>query len=311
MGNINWSAIFEILPEITGLPWKRRGKYWYAPCYMDGSPSNRHDKLVASMLGKKDGIAIMEQGSHTESLLEWLRMRHCGGDYRKAFQILDRDLSFVHVPPPRPDLPSRFVNPNDIKRSDLRHCNLFRYICTIWDEKRVREAFILYDCYPIWNKYAGSYVTTFLYKDEEGRICYDKQIKYGINGRRDKEFGGGRFFTTAKGYRNKTYFGSHLWGKEENEPTYIVESEKSAIIFWLRYNKRVMATGGSNCLREVKQNYRLLPDYDEAGQKWIEKHPSQCVKWWDAVPEYDTPEGSDFSDYILWSKMNGNNEDKK
>lgn len=296
---IDFEKIFHCLPQITGFEWTQKGKHYISNHYMDGRVSSRKDKLVATLGSNKSGIQLIENGGEATTLYSWLlRFGGCKSD-KEVLQVLNLDTSAIIIPPSPPELPPRFVNPNEVKRSDLRHCNLFNYLCTIWDEKRVREAFILYDCYPVWNKYTESYVTTFLYKDEEGRICFDKQIKYGINGRRDKEFGGGRFFTTAKGYRNKTYFGSHLWGKEENEPTYIVESEKSAIIFWLRYNKRVMATGGSNCLREVKQNYRLLPDYDEAGQKWVDKYPDNSVKWWEFYPEFELSKGDDISDVIL------------
>lgn len=301
MGNINWHAIFEILPEITGLPWKRKGNRYYAACYIDGTPSKRWDKLTASMLGTKNGICIHEQGGSSESLLEWIRMRHCGGDYKKAFQILDRDLSFVYVPPPRPELPSRFVNPNEVKRSDLRHCNLFRYLCTIFDEKRVREAYKLYNVFPVWNG-RSKYVTCFLYVNEDGNICHDKLIHYKKDGKRNKDFTGYRKFKTDDGYRNRCLFGSHLWGKETKERVFLMESEKSALIFWLMYGKPVLACGGASCLRDIKPNYVFLPDKDLAGSKWLEKYPSQCVKWWDAVPDYDAPEGSDFADYILWNK---------
>lgn len=298
-GRINFPAIFEILPSITGLPFVRKGRHWYAPCYITGEPSKRWDKLVATLGSDGNGVHIMENGGEATTLYRWLLTHgNCSND-KEVIQVLSRDLSHIFIPPSPPELPSRFVNQNEVKRSDLRHCNLFKYLCTIWDEKRVREAFILYDCYPVWNKYTDSYVTTFLYKDEEGRICFDKQIKYGENGKRDRSFGGGRFFTTSKGYRNKTYFGSHLWGKEEKEPIYVTESEKSSIIFWLRYGKRCIAVGGSNNLREVKPNYRLLPDYDECGKKWCAKFPDNAVKWWEFYPEFELSKGDDISDVIL------------
>lgn len=291
---INWQKIFEILPEITGLPWKRKGNRYYAACYIDGTPSKRWDKLTASMLGTKNGICIHEQGGSSESLLEWIRMRHCGGDYKKAFQILDRDLSFIHVPPPRPELPSRFVNQNEVKRSDLRHCNLFNYLCTVWDDKRVRQAYELYSVTPVYTR--SGWATCFWYRDHEGNYLHDKIIKYGNNGKRDRSFTGFRKYKTDDGYRHRGLFGSHLL-KDYKGKVRVVESEKTALIFYLEYGDVCLASGGVHNLKEIEPDWVLLRDMDSAGETWKTKWPFQCPDWFDYF--HGVEEGDDIGDAIL------------
>jgi len=292
---INWQKIFEILPEITGLPFKRKGRHWYGQFYIDGSKSNRWDKTVATLGKDGGGIILLENGNSAYTLWTWLKQfGGCNSD-ADVLRVLNRDTSAIVIPPTRSEPPSRFVHPSDVKRGDLHHCNLFNYICTIFDIKKVTEAFKMYDCYPVYSKYHG-WVTTFLYKDSEGRICFDKQIKYQKNGKRDKTFGGGRFFTTGKGFRNRCYFGSNLL-KGYNGKIRVVESEKSAIIWYLEYGTLCLATGGCNNLKEVDPNWILLRDMDFVGEKWKERYPNQCPDWFDYFNGVE--EGNDIGDAIL------------
>ena len=86
----------------------------------------------------------------------------------------------------------QYVDPEVMRAAkgyDLEGCNLFRWMCGMFPEDRVRET---------WEKYN---VTTdshgnacFWYVDQYGKILFDKRIFYREDGHRDKSFFPGRLF---------------------------------------------------------------------------------------------------------------------
>ena len=131
----------------------------------------------------------------------------------------------------------------------------------------------------------------FWYTDADGKICYDKRIKYLESGKRDKAYGGSRKFKTADGYTARPYFGAHL--VEKGLPVNIVESEKSCLICCLYYGGVWLATGGKTNLKDVPDECVLWPDID-AISEWQGK--GNVMEWWsgEAVGEHD-----DIADLIV------------
>lgn len=295
MSDLNFTAIFSRLDEVTGLPLKRRGNQWYGKCYMDGQPHSRWNKTVARQ--SPDGnIQILEQGYKSVSLWNWMKeYGGCLSDSDVFRRLNSNDNVVLDIEYHSPIKSGLYVLKMSHDRS-IKFDELFRWLCTLFPENEVLTAFEQFGVTSTlsWNK---QYTTTFWYRDIEGRICHDKQIWYGSNGKRDKSFGGGRTNKTGDGYTNRCYFGEHLFGKEDYKNVYIVESEKTALLFWLKYNKPVMACGGLNNLMEVKHNYVLLPDKDDiAVELWSSK--GNIVKWWESY-ELEVPHNSDIGDLIV------------
>lgn len=293
MTNINYNSIFANLDKITGLPLKLKGYRWYGACYMDGSPHSRWDKTTARMTS--DGnIQILEQGYKSITIWNWLLEYGGCNDNNDVFKRLNSNDNFVldtiHVSAHKD---AKFV----LKISQDRFISndeLYRWMCTLFDRVEVDHVFKLFNVTSTiaWNK---EYATTFWYVNAGDNICHDKQVVYQKNGKRDKSFGGGRLNKTADGYSNRCYFGEHLFGCIDNEYIYIVESEKTALLFYLKYKKPVMACGGLNSLRKIKDNYVLLPDVD-GYDEWAKR--GNCVKWWG---HYSTSVGEkdDIGDLIV------------
>lgn len=288
---------FEQVPSIMGLDLTRkRNDMWWGGYYLTGEQHTyRRDKMKVAIYN--GDIWVHEEGGVSQSLATWLVNNGRAADYREAYRILDckgkpldvqrffekRKVVASYVPRSVVDAMGQF---------DLRKCPLFRWMCTLFPEDRVREVWKMYN---VTTDSKG--LACFWYADTQGRIAYDKRVFYKEDGHRDKTFGGTREYRTADGFTARPYFGAHL--VKEGEEVRICEAEKSALLFTLATSKVMLATGGKGNLKDVA-NAKLYPDYD-AREEW--SHKGSVVEWWQGWSECG--ETSDIGDLIEWKVLNG------
>lgn len=293
MTTLNYDKIFARLDKITGLPLVRKGYRWYGACYLNGNKHGRWDKVVARQ-GKDGGIILIEQGYGAIALWKWMKeFGGCATD-KEVYNILaGTSILEMDVPPPPPEKPAKYVRKLDLTYP-IENDMLFKWLLRHFDFD------LVYNTYKQWNITSkmtriGKLGTSFWFVNKHGKVCHDKMIIYKENGRRDHSYGGGRDYRTADGYKHRCYFGEHLFGYEEDKKVYIVESEKTAILFWLLYRKPVMACGGLNNLMEIKDNYVLLPDID-GYELWSKK--GYAEKWWESY-DFWCGDKADIGDFIV------------
>ena len=294
---LDLARIFERVPEIMGLDLNRRTtRRWEGGYYLNGQRhSYRKDKMKITPY--QGMIWVHEEGGVSVSLPTWLVNVGRAVDYRDAYRILKgeqqpiihhtehifKEHKTIYVPQSVLDA---------MKGFDLRTCPLFRYMCTLFPEERVRE---VWDMYNVTTDSNG--LAVFWYVDADGRIAYDKRVRYLYNGHRDKSFGGTREYRTKDGYRARPYFGAHLVKDGEVN---ICEAEKSALLCALEFNGVWLATGGKNNLKDVGAQAKLYPDRD-AAEEWSQK--GSVEEWWrdwSACGEH-----SDIGDYVIYRKEIG------
>jgi hypothetical protein len=264
---------------------------WWGGYYLTGEQhSYRRDKMKVAIYN--GDIWVHEEGGVSQSLATWLVNNGRAADYREAYRILDckgkpldvqrffekRKLVASYVPRSVVDAMGQF---------DLRKCPLFRWMCTLFPEDRVREVWKMYN---VTTDSKGCAV--FWYADSEGRIAHDKRVFYKEDGHRDKTFGGTREYRTADGFTARPYFGAHL--VKEGEEVNIVESEKTALACACYLGGTWLACGGKNNLKDVA-NAKLYPDKD-AYEEW--SHKGECVPWFEGWHECGAT--SDIGDLIEW-----------
>lgn len=269
---------------------------WWGGYYLTGEQhSYRRDKMKVAIYN--GDIWVHEEGGVSQSLATWLVNNGRAADYRESYRILDckgkpldvqrffekRKVVASYVPRSVVDAMGQF---------DLRKCPLFRWMCTLFPEDRVREVWKMYN---VTTDTKG--LACFWYADSEGRIAYDKRVAYKEDGHRDKSFGGTREYRTADGFTARPYFGAHL--VKEGEEVNIVESEKTALACACYLGGTWLACGGKNNLKDVA-NAKLYPDYD-AREEWERK--GSVVEWWQGWSECG--ETSDIGDLIEWKVKNG------
>lgn len=288
---------FEQVPSIMGLDLTRkRNDMWWGGYYLTGEQhSYRRDKMKVAIYN--GDIWVHEEGGVSQSLATWLVNNGRATDYREAYRILDckgkpldvqrffekRKVVASYVPRSVVDAMGQF---------DLRKCPLFRWMCTLFPEDRVREVWKMYNVTTDSKQNA-----VFWYADSEGRIAFDKRIAYKEDGHRDKNHFPPREYRTADGFTARPYFGAHL--VKEGEEVRICEAEKSALLFTLATSKVMLATGGKGNLKDVA-NAKLYPDRD-AYEEWSAK--GVCEPWFEGWPECG--ETSDIGDLIEWKVKNG------
>ena len=295
INDIDWIRVYQRVPEITGLDLTLRGKFWEGRYYINCEPHPyKQDKLKVKLY---DGcVWLHEQGGPSMSLPTWLTQYGGANDYKHAYEIIrgkDKPLTVKPEFVAKKEVIS-YVAPDVLlgaKAYDLNKCPLFRWMCTLFPEDRVRE---VWDRYNVSTDNYGN--AAFWYTDAEGRVCYDKRIKYLETGKRDKAYGGSRKFKTADGYTARPYFGAHLVQKDQ--PVNIVESEKSCLICTLYYGGVWLATGGKTNLKDVPDECVLWPDMD-AISEWQNK--GAIKEWWNGeqVNEHD-----DIADLIVRKTLN-------
>ena len=299
---IDYNRVFANIVEITNLPLKQKGRSWIGACKMNGATHERPNKLIISLKG--GSVVMLEQGGECISVARWLvdyggcnKHLDSKSNYKDAFDILRgcKPSSFVYYNK-EVVVESIFVDQKQMdntSHTDHSRNNLFIWLSSMFGENAVKEAFSLYRVRTDkWNN------TVFWNINKQGKICFDKRMKYQPNGKRDHQFGGSRLFKVGKGYRKRCYFGSHLLGREGK--VRLVESEKTALIGHLACGGVWIASGGANNLLEVDKDWVVYADNDEAGRKWEEQFPEQCMAWYKGS---GVAEGDDIGDFIVGKKL--------
>lgn len=295
------TAALRNAPKLLGMELREHGRELMGGYYLNGEPHAwRKDKLKV-FIGR-GSVWVSEEGGECLSLPNWLQRYGGAADYKDALRMIRGESQVLHWSgefQERVRGEVKYVGQDVLeaaRRYDLRKSPLFRWMCGLFPEDRVRE---------VWKRYNvttdGKGNAVFWYVNQEGKILFDKRIAYREDGHRDKKFFPGRQYRVGDAYTGRCYFGAHL--PDDGKKAFICESEKSALLCALYYNgRRVLATGGKGNLREVARNVMLLPDMD-AREEWAEK--GEIWKWWErwGVPEDQIPDHADIGDMIEWKRL--------
>lgn len=256
----------------------------------------RREKLKCFI--SRGSVWVAEEGGRCVSLTQWLMEFGGASDYKDALRMIKGEsqaINWNREVREKVEPKLRYVSPDvlaGVKGYDLQGCPLFRWMCGMFPEERVRE---VWDRYNVTTDSHGNAV--FWYVDQYGKILFDKRILYGDDGHRRKDFFPGRQYRVADGYSGRCYFGACV--PDDGRKAFIVESEKSALLAALYYDgRRFLATGGKSNLREVEPNMMLVPDMD-ARAEWEEK--GEVWPWWEkwGVAEERIPGHADIGDMIV------------
>lgn len=297
---IDMYGVMQNVPKITGLDLEWKKDSWEGKYYLNGEPHPyKKDKLKVKFWehGKGCSIWLHEQGGESMSLQNWLQRYGGAADWKEAMDMMrcksnvnkelldvirseERKKECMYISKGKYEACSMY---------ELERCPLFLWMCRLFGERKVRE---------VWKRYHvttdGRGLAVFWYTDSEGRICYDKRMRYRHDGHRDKTFGGTRTYKTDMGYTARPMFGEHMIkdGMEIN----VLESEKSVLVAACRYpDKLFVGTGGKNNIRSVDGNMVLYPDMD-AISEWSAKGARIC-EWW--MDDCEVGEHDDFADSIV------------
>lgn len=288
-------------PKLMGMELVRHGQGLQGGYYLNGDRhSYRKDKLKVFI--SRGSVWVSEEGGRCVSLPQWLIEFGGAADYKEAMKMINGQPQVLewHREFREKKQELRYVDADvfrGAKAWPLEKCSLFRWMCGMFPEDRVRDA---WDKYNVTTDSHGNCV--FWYVDQDGRILYDKRILYKEDGHRDKDFFPGRQFRVADGYTGRCYFGACV--PDDGKKAFIVESEKSALLASLYYGgRRFLATGGKGNLREIEPNMMLVPDMD-ARMEWEEK--GEVWPWWEkwGIPVSEIPDHADIGDMIV-AKKNG------
>ena len=292
---IDYDKVFAALPSIMGVKLTNKYGKWQGPYRISLEGHDRPDKLCC--FRNKSTVVVHESGGDSLTIWDWLlKYGECSSNKDVADRLLRKTENVVPIKPPV-EKPSRFVNPTFLRRElemvGKIEDNLFTSLCQLFPREKVIHVLREYNVTPNRME-SGRVATTFWYVSNNGMVCHDNSIVYGKDMHRIKNGGTFRRFKVGNGYRNRCLFGDHIkTGKE----TWIVESEKTAILCRLMYGTRVLATGGGSKLKNPPEGSKLLPDYDDEGLKWVEKFPEQCVRWWEKFS--NVKKGEDMGDVIV------------
>lgn len=283
-------------PRLMGLDLQEHGQGLQGPYYLNGERhAYRRDKMKVFI--SRGSVWVSEEGGRCVSLPQWLIEFGGASDFRDALRMIKGEKQAIVWNKEVREKAAQKVLYVDkevlegAKRYDLNGCSLFRWMCVYFPEEKVREA---WDLYNVTTDSHGNAV--FWYVDQNGKILYDKRITYGENGHRDKTFFPGRQYRVGDGYNGRSYFGACI--PSDGKKTFICESEKSALLAYLYYGRRFLATGGKGNLREVEPDMLLVPDMD-ARVEWGEK--GEVFPWWEkwGLPESEIPAKADIGDMII------------
>ena len=307
---IDLYAVMQHIPEIMNMNLVWRKGAWEGRYYISGE---RHpykkDKLKIKFWRNEKGCSIWlhEQGGDSMSLQNWLQRYGGAADWKEAMDIMRGNsrpdpklLNLIRTGSDTHEV--KYIAKSDYKACslfDLRRCPLFVWMAGIFGKEQVRD---------VWAKYHvttdGDGLAVFWYTNSDGKICYDKRIKYKYDGHRDKTFGGTRKYLTKDGYMERPMFGAHLvysGNEDSDKEVCVVESEKSALILSLTFpDKTFLATGGKNNLRDVDDCMLLYPDID-AIELWSSIPHARIVEWWkdeDVRSDHD-----DYADVVIRKKL--------
>lgn len=291
-------AALKNAPKLMGMELTEHGKGLQGGYYLNGERHSYRNEKLKVFIGR-GSVWVSEEGGRCISLPQWLIEFGGAADYKDALRMIKGEsqaIRWTRGISDRRENSVKYVGLDVLegaRQYDLRGCSLFRWMCTLFDEEKVRDA---------WRRYNvttdGKGNAVFWYVDQSQRILYDKRILYGEDGHRDKAFFPGRQFRVANGYCGRCYFGACL--PDDGKRAFICESEKTALLASLYYGgRRFLATGGKGNLREVEPNMMLVPDLD-AREEWEEK--GEVWRWWEkwGIPLEEMPEKADVGDMIEW-----------
>lgn len=287
-------------PKLMGMELVQHGQGLQGGYYLNGDRhAYRKDKLKV-FIGR-GSVWVSEEGDRCISLPQWLIEFGGAADFKEVVRMINGEsqaISWNREVRERSASKMQYVSRDVLdgaKRYDLAGCSLFRWMCSLFPEDRVRE---VWDRYNVTTDSHGNAV--FWYVDQDGKILYDKRILYKPDGHRDKSFFPGRQFRVADGYSGRCYFGANV--QDDGRKSFIVESEKSAILANLYYGRTFLATGGKGNLREIEPNMMLVPDMD-ARMEWEEK--GEVWPWWEkwGVPVDEIPSHADIGDMIVAKRL--------
>lgn len=291
-------AALKNAPKLMGMELTEHGKGLQGGYYLNGERHSYRNEKLKVFIGR-GSVWVSEEGGRCISLPQWLIEFGGAADYKDALRMINGEsqaIRWTRGISDRRENGVKYVGMDVLdgaRQYDLRGCSLFRWMCTLFDEEKVRDA---------WRRYNvttdGKGNAVFWYVDQSQRILYDKRIFYCEDGHRDKTFFPGRQFRVANGYCGRCYFGACL--PDDGKRAFICESEKTALLASLYYGgRRFLATGGKGNLREVEPNMMLVPDLD-AREEWEEK--GEVWRWWEkwGVPFEEMPEKADVGDMIEW-----------
>ena len=289
-------------PKLLGMELKPNGTNKLCGAYyLTGEPHQyRKDKI--KLFVSRGSVWVSEEGGRCISLPQWLMEYGGAADFKEALKMINGESQAMHWSGEVREAKKgevKYVSKDVLegaRQYDLRKCALFRWMCGLFPEERVRE---------VWNMYN---VTTdshgfavFWYVNREGKILYDKRIAYKEDGHRDKGYFPARQFRVADGYSGRCYFGENV--ADDGRKAFICEAEKSMLLGALYYGRRFLATGGKSNLRDTNDGYLLLPDMD-AREQWSEK--GEICPWWEkwGLSEGEIPRTADIGDMIEWRIKN-------
>lgn len=255
----------------------------------------RRDKIKVFV--SRGGVWVAEEGGRCISLPQWLIEFGGAVDFKDAMKIIkgeNQAITWSHEIRMKAKPEMKYVSADVLRGArayPLEACPLFRWMCRLFPEDRVREA---WDLYNVTTDSYGNAV--FWYVNQDGKILYDKRISYKDDGHRDKAYFPPRQYRVADGYSGKCYFGACI--PTDGRKTFVLESEKSALLGHLYYGRRFLATGGKGNLREIDKDMLLVPDMD-ARREWEEK--GEVWPWWEkwGAPIEEIPPTADLGDMIV------------
>ena len=288
-------------PKLLGMELTQRGNKLEGGYYLNGDKHQwRRDKLKIFI--SQGTVWLSEEGGPSMSLQTWLINYGGAADYKEAIRMINgqsQSMTWNREVRQKMVESVKYVPWEAVRGAanyDLNKCSLFRWMCTMFPEERVRE---------VWKRYN---VTTdshgnvvYWMVDENGRVLKDKRLLYLENGHRDKSFIPGSQYRNADGYTGRCYFGANL--PDDGKTTFILESEKSCLLAALYYgDRRFLATGGKSKLTEVGDKILLIPDMD-AIEEWGKK--GEILPWWEkwGIPTEQIPKTADIGDMIEWKVL--------
>lgn len=283
---------------LLGMELRQNGKGLQGPYYLNGDKhAYRNDKLKVFV--SRGSVWVSEEGDRCISLPQWLIEFGGAHDFKEAIRMINGQPQEVewHREFREQQQKGLYVNPDVLrgaKSYDLQKCSLFRWMCRMFPEDKVRET---WDKYNVTTDSHGNCV--FWYTDQSGKVLFDKRILYMEDGHRDKNFFPARQYRVRDGYTHHCYFGANT--VPETGRIFVCESEKTALLVHLMYGKTCVATGGKGNLGDVDGRMMLLPDMD-AREEWAEK--GDVWPWWEkyGLPIEQIPEKSDIGDMIVYKK---------
>lgn len=253
----------------------------------------RTDKIKVFI--SRGTVWVAEEGGRCISLPQWLIEFGQAADFKDAIRIIKggpQAINWGEESVRIKKVQLKYVSPDVLagaKAYDLNLSPLFRHMCKLFPEQRVRA---IWDAYNVTATSKGG--TCFWYLNADGQICHDKVVFYDDMGHRIKTLPMGRQYRIGDGYTESPMFGSHF----KKKPKGILESEKSALYASCFFGGVWLATGGMGNLHDPGD----IPLYADRDAEEIWSAKGDCVDWYSDWPECG--DHSDLGDKIEWMILN-------